>query len=207
MGKEQRPTKTTDWLANLRQDLRERHLKPFMPGRANGDQPTTPVIKVRFDNECAAATAQFDLSRAGMQTLDNWDEARDLYTPRWRRKGGAALLLTLWAAVVTVPTSQYFVGVLTKFPSGEMRPSEPLMRRRALRSKEEAKTWLPAQPAKLLSVAGDWNTEWDEAPRATTGVSGNCAPRRIQAFRDSSTRQRRGQQLGFCLTSTRCPFL
>lgn len=77
------------------------------------------------------------------------------------------MLLTkaLWAAVVTVTPSQYFVGVLTRLPSGDMAAFGAVYappgssQHDFLQILDEAEAWLAAQPTRLLSVAGDWNTE------------------------------------------------
>lgn len=74
--------KTTAWMAQLRDDLKHRHLKPFMPGLANGDQPSAPVIKVRFDSECAAATARSTCQGCCSTTEARWPPQRG-YGWRW----------------------------------------------------------------------------------------------------------------------------
>lgn len=55
--------KTELVLAQLLDNLRGPHLRPFIPGGVEGGLPGAPVIKVRFETEAAAASAHVLLSR------------------------------------------------------------------------------------------------------------------------------------------------
>lgn len=127
--------KTTEWLAHLRDDLKHRHLKPLMPGRATGDQPTAPVIKARFDSECAAA-AKFDLSRM-LQYNNGETPSAGAWVAVERHPDVAARRRVLWNSLDTVQAMA--PGLELKGQPGPGRimlgslPDPPLERRLLLR--------------------------------------------------------------------------